>query len=258
MPKKQKFSEGLSISHRDWRLQAITTLSSPWTGFSGEQFPVGTPVELQQLVRLSSGLVATPVPNAAALYLSLATKAASESQRLRVEIGTMLEPSAGSAKQRIPNERDQIVFDYYEQILACVIFSYSSVEAFANEQLPNDYSYSRVRNDRRCSEVYEKQQIERYIALDEKLHSILPELRKVRTPKGTKHWESFVKLTELRNSFVHLKESDWRTSSVKEAENLIWNRAIRLPYEKAPQQMAELIKHYFPDSLPRWLAKFAA
>ena len=68
--------------------------------------------------------------------------------------------------------------------MASIIFAYTAIEAFANEEIPEDYIY---KAETRSSEIliaYQKDSIERRISLDEKLGSILPKTKNLPTPKN--------------------------------------------------------------------------
>jgi len=48
-------------------------------------------------------------------------------------------PSSGQAPSIVP-------YDYLEHIVASIVFSYSAIEAFANEEIPDEFKYE-VQNE---------------------------------------------------------------------------------------------------------------
>lgn len=97
------------------------------------------------------------------------------------------------------------LFHILEQKMASVIFAYTALEAFTNNQIPDDFTYIADRSDKKCTEQYSKKQIERFISLDIKLGKILPEVMNITSPKGTVTWEKYLSLKNLRDEIIHCK-----------------------------------------------------
>jgi hypothetical protein len=136
-----------------------------------------------------------------------------------------------------------------------VIFAYTALEAFANESIPDDYKFERMRGDKKCTELYSKDQIERHLSLDTKLDEVLPVIRSVVTPKGTKTWEMYIWLKNLRDRFIHLKSSDWRKSAPESADEYVWTDLLSDQVLQAPSIALGIIEHYSLPDRPRWLKK---
>jgi len=129
-----------NIKDEDWRFQAITTLSkpfkSPWTG---KLHPVGTPVKAISTVRFNSKLLSFGIPNATAMFLNISHNFWEKANEILKE-----QPFTKSSNKHIHFENDSIAFDFFENIMGSIVFAYTALEAFANEEIPNDYVYNKL------------------------------------------------------------------------------------------------------------------
>jgi hypothetical protein len=125
-------------------------------------------------------------------------------------------------------------------------------EATPFEVIPNDFCYNFTKKGETLS--YEKEEIERYINLDEKLDKILPAIFKVSSPKGKNVWEKYKTLKEFRDRIIHLKSID-RSSSGVEKET-IWGDMLKL--HKAPfcNHAHEMMGYFAPIKIRRWHLKY--
>lgn len=95
----------------------------------------------------------------------------------------------------------------YEMICyaqASIIFAYTTIEAFANLSIPNDYIYE-CYNNKGIKESYDKKGIERWMSLSLKIKDILPKIYGTPKIQNEKFWNRFLKLEELRNNIIHQK-----------------------------------------------------
>jgi hypothetical protein len=251
--------EHQDIDSRDWRLQAITTLAedfrSPWTGTLHK---AGSVVELVGFVQYDKRhqLALIPVPNAPAIYLSLARKAADlGADFVNQGFSKYLAPLP-DGNRRFSLDAEADLFDALENMIACIVFSYTAIEAFANQTIPDDFQFEQERSDGRCRETYSKEQIERFISLDTKLDTILPGICSVPSPKDTGAWHNYVWLKRLRDRLIHLKSSDCKNSAPENAEDYVWTWLLSNKVLKAPKFAVAIIEHYHPDKKPRWIRKF--
>lgn len=85
-----------------------------------------------------------------------------------------------------------------------MIFSYISIEGLTNAVIPDDYKLER-KNERGILEVWNKENIERWMSTSEKVGIILPKILKSTDVKSESFWSNFKELEKLRNSIVHQK-----------------------------------------------------
>jgi hypothetical protein len=147
-------------------------------------------------------------------------------------------------------------YDCLQSMVAAVVFSYTAIEVFANSLIPNEYNYSSERTDKKCTECYSKEQIERYISLDSKLDKVLPEICKVQSPKGTHIWDKYLKLKKLRDRLIHLRTGDWRGRLPEHANDWIWTHMLSKEGRNVSLFAFEVISYYLKDKKPRWAVRF--
>jgi len=115
------------------------------------------------------------------------------------------------------------------------------------------YEHKTQRQDKRCLEIYNKEQIERNVSLDTKLSVILPEILSVKSPKGSSRvWDDFKQLGDIRDRIIHMKSGDRKSSGPD--EKTIWNTIFASV--SPPHQVAKEILNFFLKSkgtLPTWL-----
>ncbi len=99
-----------------------------------------------------------------------------------------------------------LMFDAYGDLIAAVLLAFAGIEAYANEaieRLPDEYV---LRITRRGGEQeIEKNELARRLSISEKLDRVGPVVASRRSIRGTKRWDEFKRLKDLRDSLVHLK-----------------------------------------------------
>ncbi len=148
---------------------------------------------------------------------------------------------------RVPVNHSNL-FDYFELFASHVVFSFTALEAFANEAIPTDFKYEVEKKGEK--KLLKKPDIERAINLDEKLHSVLPQALGVPSPKGKKPWEHYKKLKTMRDRIIHLKTVD-RSPSGPEKESL-WGMMLRSHGEPFCDYAHALMGYYLVASNRRW------
>lgn len=181
------------LEREDWRFHAIDAAG---TGLG----MMATTEKLGER-HLNFGL-----PSAPALYLSLASTANKNRAAIDVETCFVSHPKP----QGIYPEDHRLLFDFFELYLAEVIFSFTAIEAFANESIPADfvYTFKHAKEEKQLNRA----DIERFVALDEKLKCVLPKAHGVKSPAGTKFWQGFKDLKSIRNRAIHMKSIDRKSS----------------------------------------------
>jgi len=237
----------------DFRYQAITTLAKDWKSpFTSISHKKGAVVEYTVIAKyFGKQTISFPIPNMTALLLNLSYKLYRESQR-EIE---KLKPRTDKINDDffVPNVSD--FFDLLEKRIASVVFAYTALEVFANEHIPSTYTHKKSRKDGKCKEVYNKEQIERWVDLDEKLSIILPVILGIRLPKGGATWGKYKVLKDLRNSLIHVKSKDLVSVGVKDKS--IWNKIAVRDLGNYAMVVKDLIALYLKktENKPRWFIK---
>ena len=230
----------------DWRYRTATTLSEPWVSpFTDNAYPPGTPVSKSTFIRRGENRLKIGDPSAPALYLNLARRSHEHA----------LDNHPLSDEAELPKGVDpsRIAYDYLENIMSSITFSFAAIEAWANEEIPGDYKYEYERaSGILVSES--KETIERKINLSEKIGTILPEVMGIESPRGTTVWEQFVELRRIRNSIVHLKTRDRATSNEQELyPDSIWSKLLYPEQPNYPLHAKQLITHFVSPERYHWL-----
>ncbi|MBE0613795.1 MAG: hypothetical protein IH604_09040 [Burkholderiales bacterium] len=144
------------------------------------------------------------------------------------------------------------LFDYFELFISHVVFSFSALEAFANEAIPKEFEYERNEGDQ--IKVIGKVEIERSVNLDEKLHVVLPRALDVKSPKGRKPWQRYKQLKTMRDRIIHLKTID-RSASDSNSES-VWGLMLRSHGEPFCDYAHTLMGHYTPTKNRRWFHEY--
>jgi hypothetical protein len=194
----------------DWRLQTITNLSEDWTSpWTGQTVPKGSQITVVTVTKTKSGKVLTlPLPNATSLMIK------SSQRSYRNALVLRRKHKIDEGKTENVNFRDfPAAFDYLEYLMESVLTAHAGLEAFVNDQIPEDYEYVSHKRSDVILEVSDKTTIQKHISLSEKISSVLPEIMKVKTPKGnSKSWEHFKKLKTLRDRITHMKTEDRKSA----------------------------------------------
>ena len=99
-------------------------------------------------------------------------------------------------------EQQREYFDYFELITTALIFAYSSIEAFINNFIPDNYTFTKPNG----TKVMDKNHIERYFSLTDKLKNIFSDIYRTPNPEQETWWKSLADLQELRDQTIHTKQ----------------------------------------------------
>jgi hypothetical protein len=98
-----------------------------------------------------------------------------------------------------------IIYDFIEIVQMCIVFSYTSLEAFANLSIPDEYEFEQLVENKGIIEIYDKSAIEKWIPLKQKLGKILVDIYETEDITTHKVWSYFIKLEKYRHDIIHQK-----------------------------------------------------
>jgi len=104
-------------------------------------------------------------------------------------------------------EQQREYFDYFELITTALIFAYSSIEAFINHFIPDNYTFTKPNG----TKVMDKKHIERYFSLTDKLKTIFTDIYSTPNPEQESWWQRLADLQELRDQTIHTKQDYSKT-----------------------------------------------
>jgi len=230
-----------SIPKLDWRYRVVTTIIKDAKLPSGKIAKAGSSASVTTVIKHGRKTLSIGDPSATALYLSQSHK--SYTQAIQNH------PFVNELPATEENELSARVYDYLECIMTSVLFAFSSLEAFANEEIPEDLIHEAQRRQSGIHVAYQKHSVERYVSLDEKLSIILPKAKGKPSPKGLNVWTEFVILRRLRDRLVHLKSLDRAHSK---ADNLypksIWSELLAPNQPNFPLIVKNMMLHFFDEN----------
>lgn len=193
----------------------------------------------------------TPSPMAMALNIASNAAAAALSFRSQIVFQNTVSP-LGRVKS-VTQETIPHLFDFFERCMIAVTFSFQALEAFSNQaiqaRVKGTYQVQRKTGPKDLS----ADELEREIATEEKLSNILPNLYRVKSPKGTKAWERFIKLKRVRDSTIHLKKRD--SQSTLDMESLYF-QFLNHDAKEFPKAALSMIEHFQPTKGgPLWMSR---
>ena len=157
--------------------------------------------------------------------------------------------------QGIWPDNQTALFDFLEELISHVVFSFTALEAFANEAIPDNFSYTFVVGRTGEERTYGKDEIERRINLDEKLDIVLPQIYKLASPKGGSLWEKYKTIKKARDRIIHLKSVDKRASGPE--DETIWGTLLRMHDEPLCDYAHSMIGYFKPAIQDRrYFAKY--
>lgn len=148
--------------------------------------------------------VSFAVPAHAALCLNLSHKAFQQLKGYQLD---QIFTDTGKGVQVLPGNLTKL-FNAFECLLVNTVFAVTALEAYANQSIPDDFVFSKLRQDQKCNESYDKMQIERNLSLDVKLSEVLPQILGIPLLKGEQLWHDYKLLRETRDRIIHVKTAD--------------------------------------------------
>lgn len=228
----------------DHRIECIFTVAKDNPDIGVKKGDIGHKV---QAVPFNKGTLNFPNPSFTALYLNQCKKNLLLSQEiLETHLRTVLNKQVDI----------KYLYDYIEYFSASIIFGYTAIECFANHELGKD-----DKGDKDFSTTLAKK-----CTTSEKLSDLLAFKLAPRHPskkiKKQKWWSKFRELETLRNSFIHLKFYDHKSSdsSTKNIFNSILPMTKKgsqsnfvLPLDPFSISLDYISFFYDENARPHWL-----
>lgn len=249
---RQAMSDGLG----DWRFGAVSTLSKGVAPVKpgGAAFPAGTKVLLTTVSFDRNGQqVGFVAPSATALAINIAISAARQAEVVRPKVPHVVIPGSDGPINSIPSEQSSSLFDFFEQCLIAVTFSFQSIETFCNHTISRSQKAKIEVRRRRDKFLLTPEEVERTLSTEEKVGKVLPKLLDCATPSGKAVWERLLKLQRIRDAAIHLKGHDQYPRGGVDRESLFFQLLTTDPYQY-PEAAVAVIGHFCTaGNMPRWL-----
>lgn len=159
-------------------------------------------------VNIENSKIQFLTPSMVALQINIANESIRKVKKLKDRIKII--PSEQEKDDRELGEKmighTLEVYKFIEQAQKSIIFSFTALETFVNLSIPKDFIWEKTTT--RKKEIYNKEQIERYIPWKEKINLVITDIYKLPEIKQTMFWSSLMELLEIRNRLIHIKSSD--------------------------------------------------
>lgn len=240
----------------DWRIAAAARLAKDLSAAfpGGPSHKAGTPVYQTELVQTKTGdYLSFLTPSATAMAFSIAIAAARQARSLfsALTYDRVLTPH-GPGKA-ISNARIGELFDFFEQCMISVTFSFQALEVYANHTIARHARDAMEVKRGKNTVLLDPSELERQLSTEEKLGSVLPRIRDVATPKGKAVWDKFRVLKDTRDATIHLKSRDTRNAKESGKEHLFF-QFLNVDPSTFPKAAAEMVRHFEKGRVPRWLS----
>lgn len=243
----------------DWRLRAVSRLAKGFTSPEGHVYKAGSLVSHVTVTAMGKGQVLSfTTASPPALALSIAIRAASRATQLRERLAfTERVESYPLFHKKADVERlitnDTALYDFFEECMIAVAFSFQSLETFANtiiaEKLGHPYLLKRREENLELS----ADELQRKASTEEKLGTILPEILSMESPKGKKIWQDFKRLKTVRDTTIHMKALDAHSGINIDRETFFY-KLLQVKAIEFPRIAIDMIAYFSKDEqLPRWL-----
>ena len=240
----------------DWRIAAVTTLAKdvPAAFPGGPSHKAGAALFQSSFEKHPEfGFLGFITPNPSALSLNMAFKAASNAKRIKKTIAysDAISPE-GKAKQ-VVNENHAHLYDFFEECMGSVTFSYQAIEVYANREIIRNAKSTISLKRGKKHLTLSPQEAERRLSTEEKIAIVLPKILSIPTPKGKKHWEGFKRLRSARDAIIHMKNKETRNVNEPFEESIYFELLNNDP-TLFPKSSFNLISHFFEATggEPRW------
>ena len=238
----------------DWRIQAATRLAKdvPAAYPGGPSHKAGSPVYLTTVSRDARGhCVGFITPSPTALALSLAASAGKRAVDLRATLALKDVVTPYGSGMSVAQENLPHLFNYFEQCMVAVSFSFQALETFCNDIIANKLEGTFQLRRRRRAEEVSSDELQRIAATEEKLAIVLPAILGLKSPKGRKVWQHFTELKRVRDATIHLKSYEALNRDIDE-ESLFY-QFFRLEADRFPRVALDMIEYFIiPGQVPRW------
>jgi hypothetical protein len=243
----------------DWRIAAASRLAKdlPAAFPGGPSHKVGTAVYQSELVQTPTGEhLGFLTPSATAMAFSIALTASNNAKRLYTSLtyDSVLTPH-GRGKS-ISNERIGELFNFFEQCMVAVTFSFQALEVYANHTISRNLRESIEVKRGKNKVQLSPRELESQLSTDEKLSSILPRILNMPTPKGKQVWKKYKVLKDTRDATIHLKS--YGLKSINESENqLLFFQFLNIDPLQYPKAAEAMVRYFQKENTPRWLSALA-
>ena len=222
----------------------------------GPSHKAGTPLYMSSLAETPEVRYGFVTPSTPAMAFDIAIHSADAAKKTALAIQWRTGPSPnGTALSVLPADAPTL-FQYFQECMVCVMFSFVSLEAFCNQVIVARGQPVEVKQKKRLVSL-SPNEAECQLSTETKIKEVLPKILGVRTPAGIAVWEEFRRLRDARDSVAHFKMRDQHPSSNAGAESTLYFRFLGKDPTIYPRAAIAVLNHFYPNEKPRWLNALA-
>ncbi|MGN5955571.1 hypothetical protein ACP6L2_13245 [Sphingobacterium lactis] len=177
-------------------------------------------------------LLDLPIPDLTLIYYNMAYLYGKKRESLKSNLGEKLN-SIDLEDEDVSKE----LYSYFGISVSCIILAFTSLESFMNAILPDDKTYERKKST--GVEVYDKENIQRWLGFKEKINNVLPALLRKRMGNIP---DMIWKLKELRDNIIHTKSNIGFS-----IEEKLMNDILDFDFERSLSDIRVFMNFYKPD-----------
>jgi len=242
----------------DWRLLPIGRLEHdlPAAFPGGPSHKAGTPLYMSSLAETPETRYGFVTPSTPAMAFDIAIHSAEAAKKTALTIQWQTGPSPSGTALTVPPSDATKLFQYFQECMVCVMFSFVSLEAFCNHAIVANRKPIEVKQKKGLVSL-SPEEAERQLSTEIKIREVLPKILGVRTPAGIAVWEEFRRLRDARDSVAHFKMRDQHPSPNAGAESTLYFQFLGKDPMIYPRAAIAILNHFHPEKKPRWLKALA-
>lgn len=230
-----------NLKKEDWRLEAVGTIIKGKSPYTGKDYAEGDVIKKYIPVSFKKGSIGFGLPNPTALFLN---SAYDHMLKAKFQFDSLPIEKKKKQNQVVTNENE--IFDYFEYLMVSIILSYTAIESFTNEYIPEDYTFEQEVNNQK--KILTKDEII-WLPLDIRILEILPIIFTTKLTRRQNVWREYKILKNLRDRIIHMRSKDLypptkeKNIPIKLMKSYvtIWNSLINYPVFNGPKIAVDLI-----------------
>jgi len=152
----------------------------------------------------NKNIITHVLPNPIAIQLSIVDKSIDAIKKNKAF--NTIESNTNVLKEKIYQD-SKIIYDHLELVQTSIVFGYTALETFTNLSIPENYEH-KIINSKGVTEIYNKENIERWLSLKYKISIILVDVYKTNDIKKHPIWGKFINFERYRHEIIHQKSVD--------------------------------------------------